>query len=375
MERSPEINVINPIVPLKSYPKHPTTISGKIGKVIRKFVNLSGNPYETPETPEVKLAKEQRLKEMDDYEKKLLDEKKKNLDEHFQKTLVKYRGDEIIGSEVNKLSETMKDEKIDECKRKLGLCKICGEQLDPITFSLNSSLSDDEKRVIIVGNGKTEHGNSIFPKPNKKYPDIEKCVELYGVNRLTKQYGFTPDEIYDAYIDNCRYPENSYSHTIHCNVNCLLKLVGPGGEKTLRKRITKLNDSSDIYCGHKFHKKCILGWIEQQKGVLHQGKVVTEDKKYFRVGKYFIPKEKKHVNCPTCNEPIRQIYYFLPSYCEKIDETGQFIKRNSDGTRSTPAGTTKVIISDNVLKYGGKRKSRHKTARKKRYYKKTRKCK
>ena len=130
--------------------------------------------------------------------------------------------------------------------------------------------------------------------------------------------------------------------------------------KILEKRKTtkEVFDNSDIFCGHKFHKDCILQWIRDKNGVLNNGKVVTN--------------KKNNVNCPTCKEPIRQLYYFLPSYCEKIDETGQIIKRNSDTTRSKQV---RFSGNNNVFKYGGKRKSLHKTARKKRYHKKTRKYK
>lgn len=345
-----DVNRIEPIVPLKYYSKY-----SNLGKMQNYFFG------KTDETPEIKIAKEQRLKEMEDYKKKLLDEQKKISDELFQKTLVKYRGEEIIDSEGNKLNEIMNNEKIlDECKRRLGLCKICGQQLDPVTFSLNSSLSDDKKRVMIVGNGKYEDGTSIFPKPNKpKISEIEKCVEQHGVNRLTKKLGIAPDEIYDAYLETCKNMRT-------CNTECLMNLVtSENVNKILEKRKTtkevftkEVFDNSDIFCGHKFHKDCILQWIRYKNGVLNNGKVVTN--------------KKNNVNCPTCKEPIRQLYYFLPSYCEKIDDTGQIIKRNSDTTRSKQV---RFSFNNNVFKYGGKRKSLHKTARKKRYHKKTRKYK
>ena len=189
-----DVNRIEPIVPFKDYSSYSC-----VGRMNNCFF---GKPNETPEE---KIAKEQRLKEMEDYKKKLSDEQKKLSDELFQKTLVKYRGNEIIGSEGNKLNEIMNNEKIlDECKRKLGLCKICGQQLDPVTFSLNSSLSDDKKRVVIVGNGKYEDGTSIFPKPKPKISEIENCVEQYGVNGETKKLGIAPNEIYDAYLETCK---------------------------------------------------------------------------------------------------------------------------------------------------------------------------
>ena len=233
-------------------------------------------------------------------------------------------------------------------------------------------------------------GENTYPDLEQhKYEPLGLCIDQHGVGTRAKKLGITFGQLYNEYTKKC--------NTRVCDFGCLSDITTDDYLKEMSKRFSY----TDIVCGHKFHKKCILGEIEKkQKGIYDRGTVTARG--------------EKPVTCPTCGELIRKLYYFLPTYCDKIDETGQFIvRKNQPSATAIPTMTpptpplrsamknaklghteqnkTKkkfTIADNNEMRFyekgsvyndffggGRKRKSVRKTRRKNRKHKKTRKYK
>lgn len=354
------INRIEPIAPLPSYSKY--SCRGKVGEC------LFGK---STETEEFTKAREERLREM---KEKKLQEEEENMKERDRLIREKH-GEEMVNREMDKKKELIDDiEQLEECKKKLKLCGICKKQLDPSDFDFGNT--KNENSVVMVGNGRyKQDGRDAYPILEKnKNTFLGKCIQQYGsgTNSLAEKLGITFDELYDEYMNKCNISE--------CDINCLSDITSNSNlQKILDKRSKPtIFFYTDIDCGHKFHKKCILGEIEEQKGIYKRDTVrgrpvLRNTKNEYNATSY--NNFNAPVTCPTCNEPIRKLYYFLPSYCNKIDETGQFIVRKNDTKQNK---TKKIRFKDDEpsqLESGGKRKRVRKTRRKTRKHKKTRKYK
>jgi len=276
------------------------------------------------ETEEFTKAREKRLGEM---KEKKLQEEEENMKERDRLIREKH-GEEMVNREMDKKKELIDDIKqLEECKKKIKVCGICEKQLDPSDFYFDNT--KNENTVVMVGNGKyKEDGRNVF--------DVRNQIILEGKFLYT-----------------------------------------------------------DIDCGHKFHKMCILEWIKNQGGQVTGDKVIGRSidpttrignkRPYTRIG---FQNFSAPVTCPTCSEPIRQLYYFLPTYCDKIDETGEFIRKKRDITTQNKT-KKKLTFADNrnekrfydkmsetdKFEYGGKKNRIRKTRRKNQKHKKTRKYK
>jgi len=287
------INRIEPIVPLPSYSKY--SRRGKVGEF------LFGKPTETEEFTK---AKEMRFREM---EEKKLQEEEENIKERDRLIREKH-GKEMVNREMDKKKELIVDnEQLKKCKEKIKVCGICKKQLDPSDFYFDNT--KNENTVVMVGNGRyKQDGRDAYPIPKQnKNKFLSLCIQQYGMGRnsLAEKLGITLDELYDEYMNKCKISRDE------CDTNCLSSDIT--SNSNLQKILDKRFFYTDIDCGHKFHKKCILGEIEKQKGIYKRGTVTARG--------------EEPVTCPTCSKPIQKLYYFLPTYCDKIDDTGQFIVR------------------------------------------------
>lgn len=285
------INRIEPIAPLPSYSKY--SCRGKVGEC------LFGKSTETQKQMNLR---EERLNKMS--QEKIVERIQKNEEKEtfFKETLEKKYGNELVTRENNEVGKLkMNKLSLDKCEKKLKQCGICREQLDPSNFG-------NENTVVMVGNGRyKQDGRDAYPIPKKKNEFLSLCIQQYGMGRnsLAEKLGITLDELYDEYMNKCNISE--------CDINCLSFDIT--SNSNLQKILDKRFFYTDIDCGHKFHKKCILGEIEKQKGIYKRDTVTARG--------------EEPVTCPTCSKPIKKLYYFLPTYCDKIDETGQFIVRKN----------------------------------------------
>lgn len=374
------INRIEPLTPLPSYSKY--SCRGKMGEC------LFGKSTAT-ESEEFIKAREERLIEM---KEKKRQEELKNIYEG-EKPIREKRGEEMVNREMDKKKDLVADSKqLEECKKKIKVCGLCKKQLDPSDFYFGNT--KNENTVVMVGNGKyKEDGRNVFEVRNQIILDlIEALIKKNGLESVPKSLGITLDDIYDYYIKVCKVYED---YTLDKGrPECLKNLMSKENLENLKKTVEGKFLYTDIECGHKFHKKCILEWIKNQGGQVIGDKVMgrsidltsRRSQRYTSSG---VQNFSAPVTCPTCSEPIRQLYYFLPTYCDKIDETGEFIKRKRDITTQNKT-KKKLTFSDdkNERRFyeigsetndffggGGKRKRVRKTRRKNRKYKKTRKYK
>ena len=374
------INRIEPLTPLPSYSKY--SCSGKMGECLFGKSNAT-------ESEEFIKAREERLIEM---KEKKRQEELKNIYEG-EKPIREKRGEEMVNREMDKKKDLVADSKqLEECKKKIKVCGLCQKQLDPSDFYFGNT--KNENTVVMVGNGKyKQDGRNVFEVRNQIILDlIEALIKKNGLESLPKSLGITVDDIYDYYIKVCKVYED---YTLDKGrPECLKNLISKENLENLKKTVEGKFLYTDIECGHKFHKKCILQWIKNQGGQVIGDKVMGRsiDLTSRRSQRYTISGIQKFsapVTCPTCNEPIRQLYYFLPTYCDKIDETGEFIKRKRDITTQNKTKKKLTFADDkNERRFyeigsetndffggGGKRKRVRKTRRKNRKHKKTRKYK
>jgi hypothetical protein len=302
------INRIEPIAPFRSYSKY--SCKGKLTEC------LLGK---STETEEFTKAREERLREM---KEKKLQEEEENMKERDRLIREKH-GEEMVNREMDKKKELIVDNKqLEECKKKIKVCGLCQKQLDPSDFNFGNT--KNENTVVMVGNGKyKEDGRNVYPIPTKKDKFRSLCIQQYGMGRnsLAEKLGITLDELYDEYMNKCNISE--------CDINCLSFDIT--SNSNLQKILDKRFFYTDIDCGHKFHKKCILGEIEKQKGIYKRDTVTARG--------------EEPVTCPTCSNPIKKLYYFLPTYCDKIDEIGQFIvRKNRPSATAIPTATIPTAI-------------------------------
>lgn len=329
-------------------------------------------------------------------EKKLQEELKNTYErERVIGEIRKKHGEEMVNREMDKKKDLIADNKqLEECKKKIKVCGLCQKQLDPSDFNFGNT--KNENTVVMVGNGKyKEDGRNVFDVRNQIILDlIEALIKKNGLESVQESLGVTVDDIYDYYIKVCKVYED-YALVDKGRSECLINLISKKSLENLKKNVEGKFLYTDIECGHKFHKKCILEWIKKNKGQVTGDKVIGRSidpvtrignkRPYTRIG---FQNFSAPVTCPTCSEPIRQLYYFLPTYCDKIDDMGEFIRRKRDTT--TPNKTKKNLTfaddknekrfydktsETDQFEYGGKRNRIRKTRRKNRKHKKTRKYK
>ena len=378
------INRIEPIAPLPSYSKY--SCRGKLDEC------LFGK---STETEEFTKAKEKKLREIE--EKKHHEELKNSYErERVIGEIRKKYGEEMVNREMDKKKELVADNKqLEECKKKIKVCGLCQKQLDPSDFYFGNT--KNENTVVMVGNGKyKEDGRNVFDVRNQIILDlIEDLIKKNGLESVQESLGITVDDIYDYYTKVCKVYED-YALVDKGRSECLINLISKESLENLKKNVEEGKFLyTDIECGHKFHKKCILEWIKNEGGQVTGNKVIGRSidpttrignkRPYTDIGfKNF----SAPVTCPTCNEPIRQLYYFLPTYCDKIDETGEFIRRKRDTTTKNKTKKNLTFADDrnemrfynktsetNKFEYGGKRNRIRKTRSKNQKHKKTRKYK
>lgn len=291
------INRIEPVVPYSEYSPSSTT-SGILSRI------RHGGPPQ--ERKKYKGLIEERLKEMDEKENVERIQKNKEQEALFKEKLKKNYGNELFAREIDEVGELKTNElSLGECKKKLKMCGICGGHLDPSNFG-------NENSVVIVGDGRHTYPGLEHLKNQE---DLGRCIEQHGVGPRTKKLGITFGQLYNEYTKKC--------NTRVCDFGCLSDITTNKYLKEMSKRFSY----TDIVCGHKFHKKCILGEIEKQKGILQEHGTVTA-------------RGEEPVTCPTCGKRIRKLYYFLPTYCDKIDENGQFIvRKNQPSATAIPIAT------------------------------------
>ena len=365
------INRIEPIVPYSKYWAR-STIPGIISRI-----RHGGPPQKREKYKELIQERLNKMSQEEIVERIQKNEEKEGL---FRETLEKKYGNELVTREINEVEKLKRNElSLEECEKKLKQCGICSEQLDPSNFG-------NENSVVMVGNGRyKQDGRNAYPILEKnKNTFLGQCIQQYGMGRnsLAEKLGITFDELYDEYMSKCNISE--------CDYNCLLSDIT--SNSNLQKILDKRNKPSiffytDIDCGHKFHKKCILRLIEEKKGIYERDTVrgrpiLRKTKNPYKPTAY--ENFSAPVTCPTCSEPIRQLYYFLPTYCDKIDETGEFIRKKRDITTQNKTKKNLTFADDknetrfydktsetDKFEYGGKRKR----VRKNRKHKKTRKYK
>ena len=290
---NPEINRIEPIVPYSEYSPSSTT-SGIASRI------WNGGPPQ--ERKKYKGLIEEKLKEMDEKENVERIQKNKEQEALFKEKLKKNYGNELFAREINEVGELKTNElSLGECKKKLKMCGICGGHLDPSNFG-------NENSVVMVGDGR-----HTYPELEdlKNQEDLGRFIEQQGVGPRTKKLGITFGQLYNEYTEKC--------NTDKFELGCLSTITTNKYLEEMSKRFSY----TDIVCGHKFHKECIWGEIKKQEGRLHEHGTVTGE-----------------VNCPTCRKRIRKLYYFLPTYCDKIDENGQFIvRKNKPSATAIPIAT------------------------------------
>ena len=284
-----DINRIEPIVPYSKLLGNYHRPSSTTSKILRNEENYKG-------------AIEEKLKEMDEKENVERIQKNKEHEALFEEKLKKNYGNELFAREINEVGELKTNQLSlgEECKKKLKMCGICGGHLDPSNFG-------NENSVVMVGDGR-----HTYPELEhlKNREDLGRCIEQHGVGPRTKKLGITFGQLYNEYTEKC--------NTRVCDFGCLSDITTDDYLKEMYNRFSY----TDIVCGHKFHKQCILGEITKQKGIYERGTVTGG------------------VKCPTCRERIRKLYYFLPTYCDKIDETGQFIvRKNKPSATAIPIAT------------------------------------
>ena len=295
-----DINRIEPIVPYSEYLPSSTT-SGILSRI------RHGGPPQ--ERKKYKGLIEEKLKEMDEKENVERIQKNEEKETLFKETLEKKYGNKLFAREINEVGKLKTNELSlgEECKKKLKMCGICGGDLDPSNFG-------NENSVVIVGDGTHTYPELEYLKNQE---DLGRCIEQHGVGPRTKKLGITFGQLYNEYTEKC--------NTRVCDFGCLSDITTDDYLKEMYNRFSY----TDIVCGHKFHKKCILGEIEKQEGRLHEHGTVTGG-----------------VKCPTCGERIRKLYYFLPTYCDKIDENGQFIvRKNQPSATAIPIATSIPIAT------------------------------
>ena len=287
------INRIEPIVPYSEYSPSSTT-SGIASRI------WNGGPPQ--ERKKYKGLIEEKLKEMDEKENVERIQKNKEQEALFKEKLKKNYGNELFAREINEVGELKTNElSLGECKKKLKMCGICGGHLDPSDFG-------NENSVVMVGDGR-----HTYPELEdlKNQEDLGRFIEQQGVGPRTKKLGITFGQLYNEYTEKC--------NTDKFELGCLSTITTNKYLEEMSKRFSY----TDIVCGHKFHKECIWGEIKKQEGRLHEHGTVTGE-----------------VNCPTCRKRIRKLYYFLPTYCDKIDENGQFIvRKNKPSATAIPIAT------------------------------------
>ena len=294
-----DINRIEPIVPYSEYEKYRSPVPFSVSELLSRI------QHEPPPQKRKKYKGliEERLKEMDEKENVERIQKNEEKETLFKETLEKKYGNELVTREINEVGKLKTNELSlgEECKKKLKMCGICGGDLDPSNFG-------NENSVVIVGDGRNTYPQLEYLKNQE---DLGRCIEQHGVGPRTKKLGITFGQLYNEYTEKC--------NTRVCDFGCLSDITTDDYLKEMYNRFSY----TDIVCGHKFHKKCILGEIEKQKGILQEHGTVTGG-----------------VNCPTCGKRIRKLYYFLPTYCDKIDENGQFIvRKNKPSATAIPIAT------------------------------------
>ena len=289
-----DINRIEPIVPYSEYSPSSTT-SGIASRI------WNGGPPQ--KRKKYKGLIEERLKEMDEKENVERIQKNKEQEALFEEKLKKNYGNELFAREINEVGELKTNELSlgEECKKKLKMCGICRGHLDPSDFG-------NENSVVMVGDGRHTYPELEYLKNQE---DLGRFIEQQGVGPRTKKLGITFGQLYNEYTEKC--------NTDKFELGCLSTITKDDYLKEMSKRFSY----TDIVCGHKFHKQCIWGEIKKQKGTLHEHGTVTGE-----------------VDCPTCRKRIRKLYYFLPTYCDKIDENGQFIvRKNKPSATAIPIAT------------------------------------
>jgi hypothetical protein len=227
----------------------------------------------------------------------------------FKETLEKKYGNKLFAREINEVGKLKTNELSlgEECKKKLKMCGICGGHLDPSNFG-------NENSVVIVGDGRHTYPHLEYLKNQE---DLGRCIEQHGMGPRVRNFGITFGQLYNEYT-------KKKCNTRVCDFGCLSDITTDDYLKEMSKRFSY----TDIVCGHKFHKKCIWGEIKKQEGRLHEHGTVTGG-----------------VECPTCRKRIRKLYYFLPTYCDKIDETGQFIVRKKQPSATAIPRATSIPIA------------------------------
>ena len=288
-----DINRIEPIVPYSEYSPSSTT-SGIASRI------WNGGPPQ--ERKKYKGLIEEKLKEMDEKENVERIQKNKEQEALFKEKLKKNYGNELFAREINEVGELKTNElSLGECKKKLKMCGICGGHLDPSNFG-------NENSVVMVGDGRHTYPELEYLKNQE---DLGRFIEQQGVGPRTKKLGITFGQLYNEYTEKC--------NTDKFELGCLSTITTNKYLKEMSERFSY----TDIVCGHKFHKECIWGEIKKQEGRLHEHGTVTGE-----------------VKCPTCRKRIRKLYYFLPTYCDKIDENGQFIvRKNQPSATAIPIAT------------------------------------
>ena len=291
------INRIEPIVPYSEYEKYRSQVPLSVSELLSRIRN------EPPpqERKKYKGLIEERLKEMDEKENVERIQKNKEHEALFEEKLKKNYGNELFAREINEVGELKTNQlSLGECEKKLKMCGICGGHLDPSNFG-------NENSVVIVGDGRHTYPHLEHLKNQE---DLGRCIEQHGMGPRVRNFGITFGQLYNEYTEIC--------NTRVCDFGCLSDITTNKYLEEMSKRFSY----TDIVCGHKLHKKCIWDRIKKQKGIYDRGTVTGG------------------VKCPTCRNPIGKLYYFLPTYCDKIDETGQFIvRKNQPSATAIPIAT------------------------------------